>query len=121
MESLNWLARCAGVTRSRYVPCAPSGIGRMRQYSRYGRPEVGRMRRVPLELPATWSRAGRGGDRRNIDQGEAFRQSRSGRHRSPGEGKTDGAPGRELMVKYPVVLKILCAAFVGCLVLPLGG
>ena len=25
------------------------------------------------------------------------------------------------MVKNPVVLKILCAAFVGCLVLPLGG
>jgi hypothetical protein len=25
------------------------------------------------------------------------------------------------MVKNPVVLKVLCAAFVGCLVLPLGG
>src|SRR5215475_12972866 len=30
IASLNWLARCAGVTRSVKVPFAPSGIGRMR-------------------------------------------------------------------------------------------
>src|SRR6266436_1747242 len=33
IASLNWLARCAGVTRSLNVPVAPSGIGRMRHYS----------------------------------------------------------------------------------------
>src|SRR5215472_4278918 len=33
IASLNWLARCAGVTRSVKVPLAPSGIGRMRHHS----------------------------------------------------------------------------------------
>src|SRR5712691_664079 len=33
IASLNWLARCAGVTRSVNVPFAPGGIVRMRQYS----------------------------------------------------------------------------------------
>jgi hypothetical protein len=32
---LNWLARCAGVTRSVNLPLAPSGIGRMRHHSRF--------------------------------------------------------------------------------------
>src|SRR6266545_3526329 len=32
IASLNWFARCAGVTRSVKVPFAPSGIGRMRYH-----------------------------------------------------------------------------------------
>src|SRR4030095_1501643 len=32
IASLNWFARCAGVTRSVKVPFAPSGIGRMRHH-----------------------------------------------------------------------------------------
>src|SRR5262249_24009874 len=35
IASLNWLARCAGVTRSVKVPLAPSGIRRMRHHSAF--------------------------------------------------------------------------------------
>src|ERR1700730_15711261 len=33
IASLNWLARCAGITRSVKVPFAPGGIGRIIQYN----------------------------------------------------------------------------------------
>src|SRR5215467_9119587 len=40
IASLNWLARCAGITRSVNVPLAPTGIGRMR-YLRIGARRMG--------------------------------------------------------------------------------
>src|SRR5438552_16399556 len=37
IASLNWLARCAGVTRSLKIPFAPNGIGRIAPSYWFGR------------------------------------------------------------------------------------